>query len=72
MWATRAYRVVNVDVTCWPSGLNSIPFKPQMSTVISGLLGCPANVKAGTNEGVDAVGRGEAVACARRGVIEKL
>jgi 2C-methyl-D-erythritol 2,4-cyclodiphosphate synthase len=33
-----------------------------MADAVSKLLGCPVNIKAGTNEGCDAVGRGEAIA----------
>jgi 2-C-methyl-D-erythritol 2,4-cyclodiphosphate synthase len=42
------------------------PHFPAMREVLAGALGIPADrihLKAKTNEGVDAVGRGEAVAC---------
>ncbi len=59
------YRVQNLDVTILAERPKLKPFKPQMVAALAGLLRVPAgrvNVKAGTNEGVDAVGRGEAVA----------
>ncbi len=37
-------------------------FKPQMLRSLNELLHAPVNVKAGTNEGCDAIGRGEAIA----------
>jgi 2-C-methyl-D-erythritol 2,4-cyclodiphosphate synthase len=40
-------------------------FKPEMAAAVARLLGVPVdqvNVKAGTNEGCDAIGRGEAIA----------
>jgi 2C-methyl-D-erythritol 2,4-cyclodiphosphate synthase len=33
-----------------------------MAALISELLSCPVNIKAGTNEGMDSIGRGEAIA----------
>jgi len=56
-------RVVNVDVTvlCERPKLNA--FKPQMVANIAALTeAVSVNIKAGTNEGCDAVGRGEAIA----------
>src|SRR5687767_6122297 len=59
------YGVGNVDVTILAERPKLKPFKPRMVESLSALLGVAAdrvNVKAGTNEGVDAVGRGEAIA----------
>jgi 2-C-methyl-D-erythritol 2,4-cyclodiphosphate synthase len=59
------YSVGNVDVTILAERPKLKTFKPQMVDALAGLLGVPrdrVNVKAGTNEGVDAVGRGEAIA----------
>lgn len=58
----EGYTVVNIDVTILAERPKLKAFKPQMVQVLSTLLDCPANVKAGTNEGVDAIGRGEAIA----------
>ena len=57
------WRVVNADVTLLAERPKLAPFRPAMSAKLAELLACPhVNVKAGTNEGCDAVGRGEAVA----------
>jgi 2-C-methyl-D-erythritol 2,4-cyclodiphosphate synthase len=56
------YRVVNADVTVQAERPKLKPFKPQMKELLSGLLHAPVNVKAGTNESCDAIGRGEAIA----------
>lgn len=58
------FGVVNLDVTILAERPKLSPFKEQMVQSLRGLLGgveC-VNVKAGTNEGCDAVGRGEAIA----------
>jgi 2-C-methyl-D-erythritol 2,4-cyclodiphosphate synthase len=59
------YAVGNVDVTILAERPRLKAFKPRMVESVAAMLGVAAgrvNVKAGTNEGVDAVGRGEAVA----------
>lgn len=56
------YRVGNVDVTILAERPKLKPFKAEMTRIIESLVGAPANIKAGTNEGCDAIGRGEAVA----------
>lgn len=58
------WRVGNVDVTLLLEKPKIKPFKPQMIDALRGLFGegIVVNIKAGTNEGCDAVGRGEAVA----------
>ena len=59
------YAVGNVDVTVLAERPKLKAFKPRMVQSIASMLGVPqdrVNVKAGTNEGVDAIGRGEAVA----------
>ncbi|WP_428939892.1 2-C-methyl-D-erythritol 2,4-cyclodiphosphate synthase [Fontivita pretiosa] len=57
-------RVVNVDITILAEKPKLSPFKPQMLLELRPLLGpgCLLNIKAASNEGCDAVGRGEAVA----------
>ena len=60
------YEVGNVDVTVALERPRVGPHKAAMREKLAGALGCPVervNVKAKTGEGVDAVGRCEAVAC---------
>lgn len=57
------FGVVNVDVTVLAERPKLKAFKGEMVACLRGILGGQVNVKAGTNEGCDAVGRGEAVAC---------
>jgi 2-C-methyl-D-erythritol 2,4-cyclodiphosphate synthase len=61
--AEAGYRVVNADVTVMAERPRLGAFKPQIKATLEALLGAPANIKAGTNEGTDAIGRGEAIAC---------
>jgi 2-C-methyl-D-erythritol 2,4-cyclodiphosphate synthase len=63
--AAAGYRVGNLDVTVLAERPKLKPFKPQIVRSLAGLLRVApgqVNVKAGTNEGCDAVGRGEAIA----------
>jgi 2-C-methyl-D-erythritol 2,4-cyclodiphosphate synthase len=59
------FEVANVDVTLLAERPKIKPFKPAMRAALQAMLGggVPSiNVKAGTNEGCDAIGRGEAIA----------
>lgn len=56
------WRVANADITIQAERPRLKPFKAQMVDRLSEILGAPVNIKAGTNEGCDAVGRGEAIA----------
>jgi len=61
----RGWRCVNCDVTVLAERPKLSPFKPAMAAAIAGLLGIEADavsVKAKTNEGMGAIGRGEGVA----------
>jgi 2-C-methyl-D-erythritol 2,4-cyclodiphosphate synthase len=60
----RGYRVSNVDITILLERPRIGSMKSQIIASLRELLGPSAriNIKAGTNEGCDAVGRGEAVA----------
>ena len=62
--AKRAYAVANLDVTLLIEKPKIKPYKPQMLQALRKLFGSGVtiNIKAGTNEGCDAIGRGEAVA----------
>ena len=54
--------IVNLDVSILAERPKLKSFKPQMRERLVALTGCQnVNVKAGTNEGCDAVGRGEAL-----------
>jgi 2-C-methyl-D-erythritol 2,4-cyclodiphosphate synthase len=57
-------RALNVDITILAEQPRITPFKAQMIQTLRDILGpaCIVNIKAGTNEGCDAVGRGEAIA----------
>jgi 2-C-methyl-D-erythritol 2,4-cyclodiphosphate synthase len=63
---TRAgYRVGNLDVTILAERPKLKAFKRPMVEALAGMLSVApeqVNVKAGTNEGCDAIGRGEAIA----------
>jgi 2-C-methyl-D-erythritol 2,4-cyclodiphosphate synthase len=59
------YRVQNTDVTLLAERPKLKPFRPQMVENLSRFLHVPpdrVNIKAGTNEGCDSIGRGEAIA----------
>ena len=59
------YAVGNADVMVLAERPTLKRFKPAMAAALAELLGVPVdrvNVKAGTNEGCDAIGRGEAIA----------
>ena len=56
------FLVVNVDVTILAERPRLSSFRPAMVENLRRTLGGQINIKAGTNEGCDAVGRGEAIA----------
>ena len=60
--SAAGYAVANVDVTVLAEKPKLKAFKSKMAQSLSSLLGGPANLKAGTNEECDAIGRGEAIA----------
>jgi len=55
--------VVNVDVTVICEEPRLAPHKAEMSALLSEVLSAPVSVKASTNEGMGAIGRGEGIAC---------
>lgn len=57
----RGLGVVNVDVSVLAESPKLVTHIPGMVAFIGGITGGQVNVKAGTNEGCDAVGRGEAI-----------
>lgn len=67
-WRVRdeGYRVGNIDVIVHAERPKLSAYKRAMAETIAGLLETDAelvSVKAKTNEGMDAVGRGDAIAC---------
>jgi putative transposase len=58
----EGYSLVNADITILAERPKLKAFKPQMRQFLENILGGTINVKAGTNEGCDAIGRGEAIA----------
>jgi 2-C-methyl-D-erythritol 2,4-cyclodiphosphate synthase len=62
---SAGYGVVNCDITILAERPKLKFFKPAIRQNVADLLQVPAdqiNIKAGTNEGCDAIGRGEAIA----------
>jgi 2-C-methyl-D-erythritol 2,4-cyclodiphosphate synthase len=55
--------VVNVDVTVICEEPQLAPYKAEISSRLTGVLSAPVSVKATTNEGMGAIGRGEGIAC---------
>lgn len=59
------YRLLNLDITILAEKPKLAGFKSKMAQSLADMLQVPAasiNIKAGTNEGCDAIGRGEAIA----------
>ena len=55
--------VTNVDATVICEEPKLAPHKAEMASLLSGALSAPVSVKASTNEGMGAIGRGEGIAC---------
>jgi 2-C-methyl-D-erythritol 2,4-cyclodiphosphate synthase len=60
--AESGWAVSNADVTIMAERPTLNPYRQAMAAAISGITGGLVNVKAGTNEQCDAVGKGQAVA----------
>jgi 2-C-methyl-D-erythritol 2,4-cyclodiphosphate synthase len=56
-------RVVNVDATVICQEPRLGPYREGMEANLSAVLSAPVSVKASTNEGMGAIGRGEGIAC---------
>ncbi len=54
---------LNVDATLICEEPKLSPYKAEMQHRLSEVLSAPVNVKATTNEGMGAIGRGEGIAC---------
>jgi 2-C-methyl-D-erythritol 2,4-cyclodiphosphate synthase len=55
--------VTNVDVTVVCEEPKLAPYKAEISAKLGDVLSAPVSVKASTNEGMGAIGRGEGIAC---------
>jgi 2-C-methyl-D-erythritol 2,4-cyclodiphosphate synthase len=55
--------VANVDVTVICEEPKLAPYKAEISALLTTVLSAPVSVKASTNEGMGAIGRGEGIAC---------
>jgi 2-C-methyl-D-erythritol 2,4-cyclodiphosphate synthase len=62
MVEAEGYAVSNVDITILAERPRLKSYKREMGESLSEATKAPVNIKAGTNEGVDAIGRGEAIA----------
>jgi len=62
LMVAERFHAVNVDITILAERPKLKPFKAEIAENVSRLIGCQVNIKAGTNEGVDAIGHGEAIA----------
>jgi 2-C-methyl-D-erythritol 2,4-cyclodiphosphate synthase len=59
---SRGYALINADITILAERPKLKPFKPLMIEKLKEIVGGQVNIKAGTNEKCDAIGRGEAIA----------
>jgi 2-C-methyl-D-erythritol 2,4-cyclodiphosphate synthase len=59
---SAGFAPVNMDVTILAERPKLKVFKSKMVQSLSDMVRCAVNIKAGTNEGCDAIGRGEAIA----------
>lgn len=69
----RGWRLVNLDATVFAEAPKLGPYKKEMRAVLATLLETEEeriSVKAKTGEGVDAVGRGEAISAAATVLLE--
>lgn len=62
--------VVNADVTIICEEPKLTPHKAEMAANLTAVLGAPVNVKATTNEGMGAIGRGEGIAATAVALLE--
>lgn len=72
--ADEDYHISNIDVTIHAERPKMRPYVERMREVLSGVLGLErdrVSIKAKTNERVDAVGRGEAIAVTAVALIYK-
>jgi 2-C-methyl-D-erythritol 2,4-cyclodiphosphate synthase len=65
-----AGRPLNVDATVICERPRLEPHRAEMERRLSEALSAPVNVKASTNEGMGAIGRGEGIACVAVALVE--
>ncbi len=58
----EGFSVVNLDVTIMAERPKLSGFRAEMLKTLAALVGGQVNVKAGTNEGCDSIGKGDAIA----------
>jgi 2-C-methyl-D-erythritol 4-phosphate cytidylyltransferase/2-C-methyl-D-erythritol 2,4-cyclodiphosphate synthase len=63
-------RAVNVDATVICEEPKLAPYRAEMEAKLAGALSAPVSVKATTNEGMGAIGRGEGIACMAVAAVE--
>ena len=63
-------RPLNVDATLICEQPKLSPYRGQMESALGQVLSAPVNVKATTNEGMGAIGRGEGIACIAVALVE--
>jgi 2-C-methyl-D-erythritol 2,4-cyclodiphosphate synthase len=63
-------RVVNVDATVVCESPRLAEHRAEMERLLGETLSAPASVKATTNEGMGAIGRGEGIACFAVAMVE--
>jgi 2-C-methyl-D-erythritol 2,4-cyclodiphosphate synthase len=63
-------RPVNVDATLICEEPKLVPYRAQIEASLTEALGAPVSVKATTNEGMGALGRGEGIACMAVAMVE--
>ena len=62
--------VANVDATVICEQPKLTPYRHEMERTLGAALSAPVNVKATTNEGMGAIGRGEGIACIAVALLE--
>ncbi len=63
-------RPVNVDATVICEEPRLAPYRTEMEARLGDVLSAPVSVKATTNEGMGAIGRGEGIACIAVALVE--
>jgi 2-C-methyl-D-erythritol 2,4-cyclodiphosphate synthase len=58
----KGFALANVDITILAEKPRLKGFKARMAASVGEMVNCAVSIKAGTNEGCDAIGRGEAIA----------
>jgi 2-C-methyl-D-erythritol 2,4-cyclodiphosphate synthase len=62
--------VANVDATLICEEPKLAPHKAEIASKLAGVLSAPVSIKASTNEGMGAIGRGEGIACVAVALVE--